>query len=210
MMFFAIPSLRWARSSAAQLGPVGSWPFRLAVVGFRFRVLLRAGLVFLFRIGWSGGGPEREEAVGALDGLRIDLGQLVQIRLGLGQRAGSKIINDRHAHPTRFVVSVLEQLDQAIHHAPVFPAGQVGNDQVGIDFGIGRVSNQAADFDQASGLPRRTTEELIELTYQAQVTGWLIVQPDIQYVVDPGAGVLDPNDPTHLLHNELVAGARAL
>jgi len=34
------------------------------------------------------------------------------------------------------------------------------------------------------------------------------VQPDIQYVVNPGGGVLDPNDGTHNLRNELVIGAR--
>lgn len=84
------------------------------------------------------------------------------------------------------------------------------NDQAGIDFGIGKVSSQAAAFDQDSGLPARTTEELIELTYQAQVTGWLIVQPDMQYVINPGAGVLNPNDPTQKLRNEFIAGVRAV
>ena len=84
------------------------------------------------------------------------------------------------------------------------------NDQAGIDFGIGRVSSQAADFDRDSGAPAQTTEELIELTYQAQVTGWLTVQPDLQYVINPGGGVLDPNDPTHKLRNEFIAGARAV
>lgn len=84
------------------------------------------------------------------------------------------------------------------------------NDQVGIDFGIGRVSSQAANLDTDSGLPARTTEELIEITYQAQVTGWLTIQPDMQYVINPGGGVLDPNDPTHKLRNEFVAGARAV
>jgi porin len=84
------------------------------------------------------------------------------------------------------------------------------NDQAGIDFGIGKVSSQAADFDLDSGLPARTTEELIEVTYQAQVTGWLTVQPDFQYVINPGGGVLDPADPTHTLRNEFIAGARAV
>ncbi|MBW4024119.1 MAG: carbohydrate porin [Proteobacteria bacterium] len=84
------------------------------------------------------------------------------------------------------------------------------NDQAGIDFGIGRVSSQAATFAQDSGAPRLTTEELIELTYGAQATGWLTVQPDLQYVINPGAGVLDPNDPTHILRNEFIVGMRAI
>lgn len=84
------------------------------------------------------------------------------------------------------------------------------NDQVGIDVGIGRVSSQVAGFDQDSGLPARTTEELLELTYQAQVTGWLTIQPDLQYVVNPAAGLLDPNNPTRKLRNEFIAGTRAV
>jgi porin len=84
------------------------------------------------------------------------------------------------------------------------------NDSAGIDFGIGRVSSRAAGLDQDAGLTKRTTEELIELTYQAQVTKWLIVQPDLQYVVHPGGGLANPDDPAQNLRNEFVAGARAV
>jgi porin len=83
------------------------------------------------------------------------------------------------------------------------------NDQAGIDFGLGRVSSRAGDLDRDSGVTARGTEELIELTYQAQATLWLTIQPDFQYVVNPGAGVQDPADPTHNLRNEFVFGARA-
>lgn len=82
------------------------------------------------------------------------------------------------------------------------------NDQMGMDFGIGKVSSRLAGLDRDSGNKAQTTEELVELTYQAQVTPWLVLQPDVQYVFNPGAGILDPSDPTHNLRNELVAGAR--
>ncbi len=84
------------------------------------------------------------------------------------------------------------------------------NDTVGIDFGLGKISSRAADLDQDSGVKRRGTEELVELTYQAQLTPWLILQPDLQYVFTPGGGLPDPADSTHSLRNEFVAGARAL
>jgi porin len=90
------------------------------------------------------------------------------------------------------------------------------NDQAGIDIGVAKVSGQAAGLDRDTGFftgtpyPVRGTEELIELTYQAQVTPWLQLQPDLQYVVNPSAGVQDPDDPTHLLRNEFVAGIRAI
>jgi porin len=84
------------------------------------------------------------------------------------------------------------------------------NDQAGIDFGLGKVSGRAASLDCDEGVTVQGTEALIELTYQAQVTPWLILQPDLQYVVNPGGGVLDPADPTHNLRNELVVGTRAV
>ncbi len=84
------------------------------------------------------------------------------------------------------------------------------NDQAGIDFGVAKVGDRVAGLDRDAGVTARGTEELIELTYQAQLNPWLVVQPDMQYVVNPGAGVQNPSDPTHCLHNEFVAGARAV
>ncbi len=84
------------------------------------------------------------------------------------------------------------------------------NDNAGIDFGLGHVSSAVADFDSDSRAKRQGNEELLELTYQAQVTPWLIVQPDLQYVFTPGGGIQDPNDPTRSIQNELVAGVRAI
>ena len=84
------------------------------------------------------------------------------------------------------------------------------NDQAGIDFSLGQVSSRAASLDRASGLTPRGTEELIELTYQAQITPWLLVQPDVQYVVNPGAGIPNPVNPAENLHNALVAGVRTI
>lgn len=42
---------------------------------------------------------------------------------------------------------------------------------------------------------------VIELSYQCQVTPWLIVQPDVQYIINPGG--------TQDLDNALVVGGRA-
>jgi len=87
--------------------------------------------------------------------------------------------------------------------ALVAPLPGRDNDQAGLDFGLGRVSSRAAALDRNAGAPVKGTEELIELTYQAQVTPWLLLQPDAQFVVNPGAGV--PG-----LRDEFVAGLRAV
>jgi porin len=67
------------------------------------------------------------------------------------------------------------------------------NDSAGIDVGIAKAGG---------------TETLVELTYQAQVTPWLQIQPDAQFVLNPGGGVMNPDDPPSRLRDEAVVGVR--
>jgi porin len=88
------------------------------------------------------------------------------------------------------------------------------NDTAGIDIGYGRVSGQAARLDRAvaagsPGYPVRSGETLVEVTYQAQATAWLQVQPVAEAIFNPGGGILNPANPAARLHNEFVAGVRA-
>jgi porin len=57
--------------------------------------------------------------------------------------------------------------------------------------------------------PERRNETILEATYQYQVTQSCQVQPDVQYVFNPGGGIANPSDPTQKLKNETVIGARA-
>lgn len=84
------------------------------------------------------------------------------------------------------------------------------NDMAGIDFGLAKVSGRAAALDREGGGPVRSTEELVELTYQAQAAPWLVVQPDVQFIVHPGGGIVDPDDGARMLGDEVVAGIRAV
>jgi porin len=87
-------------------------------------------------------------------------------------------------------------------------------DTFGIGFGIARVSASARNLDRdtarslGSFFPIRSSETFIEVTYQAQVTPWLQVQPDFQYFKRPGGGIVDPGDPTRRLRDEAVFGLR--
>ena len=56
--------------------------------------------------------------------------------------------------------------------------------------------------------PVRSYETVLEATYQYQAMPWWVIQPDIQYVINPGAGIADPDNPTQALKNELVLGVR--
>jgi porin len=89
------------------------------------------------------------------------------------------------------------------------------DDTAGIGVGFTRISGQARaldrDADRLSDAfhPVRDGETDIELTYQAQIAPWLVLQPDAQYVVHPGGTVPDPLRPTRRLGDEAVWGCRA-
>jgi porin len=90
------------------------------------------------------------------------------------------------------------------------------DDTVGIGMGYTKVSGSvsALDRDTAANsttfFPVRTQETFLELTYQYQVTPWWQLQPDFQYVWNPGAGILNPNAPDQRIKNEAVLGVRAI
>ena len=75
-------------------------------------------------------------------------------------------------------------------------------DQLGLALAIARNGGPFKDALRAAGARVFDQEIIIELTYHAQVTPWLALQPDIQYVVDPGAGANGDLD------NALVVGLR--
>lgn len=89
------------------------------------------------------------------------------------------------------------------------------DDRLAFGVGYAEVSPNVSAFDRdtlsANGppYPVRSNETVFELTYIAQVAPWWSIQPDLQYIVRPGGGVPDPNDPTRTVGNALVAGVRS-
>jgi porin len=99
-----------------------------------------------------------------------------------------------------------------VMHEPL--AGR-DDDTAGLGMGYTHVSASASAYDRAyaaynPGLfwPTRSGETFIEATYQYQATAWLQVQPDAQFVFNPGGGLVNPNSPTKKIGDELVAGVR--
>ena len=88
------------------------------------------------------------------------------------------------------------------------------NDTVGLGVSWTRISDTVragdAAFAQATGtfLPRRSGETVLELSYQAQVAPWLVVQPDLQYVFRPGGGTVDPLRGDKRIGDAFILGAR--
>jgi porin len=88
------------------------------------------------------------------------------------------------------------------------------DDQTGIAFGYARIGNAARAFDadvqRLTGVfhPIRSAEAVLELTYRFQLTGWWQLQPDFQYIFNPGGGVPNPITPTKRIGNAAIPGIR--
>jgi porin len=74
------------------------------------------------------------------------------------------------------------------------------DDTFGVGIGYARISDRTRGFDRDAamfaGAPAlvRSSEAVIEVTYQAQVVPGWTVQPDFQYVFRPGGGAANPRE----------------
>lgn len=90
------------------------------------------------------------------------------------------------------------------------------DDTFGIGMGYARVSSGVADADTESNLnnpaspvPVQSGETFVEVTYQYELTPWCTLQPDFQFVFNPGGGLPNPNAPGQRIKDEAVLGVRA-
>ena len=75
------------------------------------------------------------------------------------------------------------------------------NDTAGVAFGYAQLSSGAQGGIASDGGTPAGAEMALEVTYQAEITPCFIVQPDVQYIINPG-GATD-------LQNAFVIGCRA-
>jgi porin len=90
------------------------------------------------------------------------------------------------------------------------PFGRDG-DNIGLAVDPARIGRPLGSIGAlASQYTFRGYETVLELSYQAQVLPWLQVQPDIQYVITPGGGIPNPNQPGQLVGSAAVFGLRVV
>lgn len=71
------------------------------------------------------------------------------------------------------------------------------DDKIGVATGYARVGDNARGLDSDIGFfgnffyPVRSGEVMVEMIYQAQLAPWWMLQPEVQYIVRPGGGVLN-------------------
>jgi porin len=99
------------------------------------------------------------------------------------------------------------------------PITNRADDTLAFGMGFGHLSSQVTAYDRDIAYfthqtdpnaftPVRSSETYLELTYQYQAHPWWQLQPDIQYVINPGGGIVNPLDPLRRVGNELVLGLR--
>jgi porin len=59
------------------------------------------------------------------------------------------------------------------------------------------------------GSPYSSNETVLEATYYCHLTPWWTLQPDLQYVINPGAGI-PGGSATKSLKDALIGGIRAI
>ncbi len=75
------------------------------------------------------------------------------------------------------------------------------NDTIGIGLGYAQLTNGARNSLRDEGASPVGAEMVIEFTYQAAITPCLVIQPDLQYIINPGG--------SNSLNNALIIGGRA-
>jgi porin len=93
------------------------------------------------------------------------------------------------------------------------PIPSRSNDSAGVAFTYAGIGGAARSFSQdevantGAGSPYAQGEMIIEATYQLQPKKWFALQPDLQYVINPGAGIPTAQSAAPL-KNALVLGVR--
>ena len=85
-------------------------------------------------------------------------------------------------------------VDSGLNHKGLLPTRD--NDVLGVAFAYGHLNNNPQDNEGSSN---PGYEIVVEATYQIELTPWLSLQPDLQYVIHPSTDIA----------NALVLGARA-
>ena len=83
--------------------------------------------------------------------------------------------------------------------AGITDRGLFNGDRIGIGFSHSSFAGTFVESQSNSGTPVTDAESVIELSYQKQITNWSMIQPDLQYVINPQNAAA---------HNALVAAVR--
>ena len=118
-----------------------------------------------------------------------------------------------YAPPNRNLISL--EVDAGLTFKGLLPGREL--DVLGVAASYGRIGNAVHRLDRDTVLftgierPIRDYEAVLEVTYQARVAPWWILQPDLQFVLRPGGHTAAPvpAPPEQPIPNAVVVGLRS-
>ena len=84
--------------------------------------------------------------------------------------------------------------------------GRPTSDELGLGVAVARNGSHYLAQQAQFGIPTRKSETTIELTYLTQLKPWLVVQPDLQYVINPNTDPTRRNSLAFTLRFEIAIG----
>jgi porin len=122
--------------------------------------------------------PRRDDNIGTYAALEVALGEY-------RDEEPSAAVFIRYGVANGHINEFDEFVGVGVHRQGLIAARS--DDQVGLAFSWGRVSAATRAAAALAGTPRDHYEAAIELTYRAVVNEWLTIQPDLQFIFNPGA-----------------------
>ena len=87
-------------------------------------------------------------------------------------------------YPQKEISIVPFQINAGLHYKGLIPSRE--DDRTIVHFIYGHLSNDYARSVQVRGGHRAESEKVLEFGHRFQITKWSYIQPDLQYVIDPG------------------------
>lgn len=146
-------------------------------------------------------------------GLYLILDKMLWRRPDTATQGLAAFVRVGNAPPSRNLISL--EVDAGLTYKGLFPNREL--DLLGIAASYGRIGNAARRlsrdeilFTDTGGIVR-DYETVLEITYQARITPWWVLQPDLQLVFHPAGHIaLPPPAPaTRPIPNALVLGLRS-
>lgn len=119
-----------------------------------------------------------------------------------------------YAPPDRNLISL--EVDGGVTYKGLFPGREL--DVLGVGASYGRIGNSARRLDRDAVLftdierPIRDYEAVLEVTYEARIAPWWLLQPDLQLIFHPGGHAAAPHPAGAVarpIPNALVLGLRS-
>jgi len=146
-------------------------------------------------------------------GLYLILDKMLWRRPDTATQGLAAFIRVGDAPPDRNLFSL--EVDAGLTYKGLFPGREL--DLLGVAASYGRIGNAARRLDRdeilftGAGGIMRDYETVLEITYQARIAPWWVLQPDLQLVFHPCGHIAAPlpAPPTQPIHNALVLGLRS-